>query len=335
MATIVTPQNIIISAGGTATFTASCSTAIPGEPLIAVSSNVNICTISGIGPAPGPVTFTITALPSASGWCTITVTPQTDTNDAASITVSVAPSVTNIPTGYTAQTAIQQIRLRANEPNLPVDSDVVALLNAGVENIERILGGIRLMANYPTSATQTFQALSADVQDIISCNWSTGPVTAQGSLVYPMYPMDQAKFMDFAAGFPAVGFGPPTAFFLFQDTNGQMAMQLYPAAMKGFLNVYYRARPQLFQFTAPGSVNYSSTTNLDSSMQEAMILWTVARVLENRGRGGEAKSIFEPQLAAVIDQIKETVAKRSAPKFGTVRDIVNINFPNIPWFWGR
>lgn len=276
--------------------------------------------------ASGAVQQTWTVALSALAFETINVT-ITDpvSGDVAYLIVSAQPADATVFTGYTTLQAIAMVELSTNEPTYPVAAQMVTLLNRGVTEIERRLGGIRLVGTYPTIAEQTIQALNNDVQDILSCSWSTGPPTSQGALVYPMDPMDQAAFMDFAGGFPAVGFGPPTTYLIYRDQSGVMELQVYPAAMIGQLNVYYRARPTLWTLTSAGLSG--NQTNLDPSMQEAVILWTCARVLEARGRGGEAKAIFEPQIQAIVEDLKTTVTRRTAPKHGQVRDIVGRGYP--------
>ncbi len=349
-----------------------------------------------------------------------------------------------LPLGYSGASAIQNVRLRTNEPSLPNDANLLVLLNTGLEQVEGLVGGIRLWATYPTIPGQTTVALNNDVQDIITASWSsTGDPMTAGSLVYPLQQFDQGQFMDNAAGFPAVGFGPPTAFFLYQDfgtgpagnlapppqrqlttaagtsdgynafvcstygndfgeslpslvsfavispteigqyeapppygnaklytvyaasnpngpflkqgtgvpgdsgftlpvvladgnpaptiatasapSGGSMAMQLYPAAMQGQVNLYYRARPQLWADTSS-----TSFTNLDTLAQEAVILWTCCRVLENRQRADESQSIFMPQFNQRVEEIKEKIQKRTTVKWGQVRDVTGRTYPSAP-----
>jgi hypothetical protein len=299
--------------------------------------------------------------------------------------------------------------------------------------------------------------LNDDVMDIVSANFSMGSANstntgsaspfAQGALVYPMTQLEQAAFMDAAAGFPAVGFGPPQAYFVYQDqgtaptqtltvppqtqlaliagtsngtiievgvtytnpngettlsavaditpttaqqgqvqfppgqsnangynvyagavggpyylqntspvamgspytipyplvtgtanppssntaigagTGGALLMQLYPAAMIGQVNIYYRARPSLYADTTA-----LSWTNLDTSAQEAAILYAVMRTLQYRGRSAEAKEIWAPQYKELTDDLKESLNRRVIPKSGVVRDVANRSFPSSPFF---
>ena len=273
----------------------------------------------------------------------VTVTDPTS-GDTGVFIISVVPVQPNFnysgtvttPTGYTAATLAAMVQLRANEPASQANqagtaasyTNIITLANAGIEQVEAELGGIRLVQTYYTTEGQLVANLSPDTQDIISCSWSTGPVTSAGALVYPMFQFPEGSFMDFAAGFPAVGFGPPTAYFIFQDQGGTIQLQMYPAAMLGQLNVYYRARPILWNASVP-----KSTTNLDSMFQEAVVLWTVARVLEGRGRGGEAQQIWEPQIARKMEELRTRISRRSSPKSGRVRDVTNRGYPSGPWGW--
>jgi len=354
-----------------------------------------------------------------------------------------------VPVGYSGASAIAMVQLRANEPTYPTPANVLLFLNAGLEQVVAAIGGIRLNAAYPTTPGVNVITLGSDVQDIVSASFSTGSPSAPGALVYPLEQLDQASFMDMAAGFPAAGTGPPQWFFITSDSGtgpdgllpaptnpglsttpgtstgyqayvaqtylnaagetvpgpqsqlavttanqivagspvpfgnaahfntyagvtpgalylqnaaptaigtsftlpgtlltatlaptvntasgyasgGEITMQLYPPAMVGQVNTYYRARPQLWADTTT-----SSTTNLDSMAQEAAILWTVARVLEHRGRSDEAMQIFTPQYQATIAQMKETMNRRVTPKAGTVRDVRSLSYPNGMFFGGR
>lgn len=359
------------------------------------------------------------------------------------------------PQGYSGSGAIAQIRAYCDEPSLPVDATVLNFLNRGVEEVVRRIGGIRLWQGYPTVANQTTVTLNDDVLDIVSANFSMGQANstntgsaspfATGALVYPMEQLEQKAFMDAAAGFPAVGFGPPQAYFVYQDqgtaptqtlsvppqaqlaliagtsnglvveagvtlvnpngettlsavasitpstvqnaqvgsppgqsnatgynvyagpvggpykkqnttvialgtpftvpspmltvtavpgsntatgagTGGAMLMQLYPAAMIGQVNIYYRARPQLW-----ADATGASWTNLDTSAQEAVVIFGTMRTLMARSRGDEVTP-WRTEYESMISDLKESVNRRTTPKSGRVRDVTSRSFPSSP-FW--
>lgn len=370
-----------------------------------------------------------------------------------------------VPTGRSGQQAILDCRDNADEYTLPLDATVLRMLNRSIEEVERRLNGIFLWGQYPTVANQTFIQLNDDVQIISSANFSSGASNtsgfitsssplSQGTLVYPMVALEQATFMDAAAGFPAVGFGPPQAYFIYTDqgtaptttlpvpaapvfaiatgtstvtsiqaevtytsaagettpsaattqaitttqqaivlspqgvsnatgynvyvfvsgayhlsnatpialgtpytvpttpsaagaappvTNtatgagqgGAMFMQLYPAAMIGQVNIYYKARPQLW---ADATAN--SWTNLDTSMQEAVIYYATVLLLRNRSRMDDAKDwLMDFQgpsgEGGLIGSLLESVKRRTRPGAGRVRDVIGRNYPDIPWFMNR
>ena len=370
-----------------------------------------------------------------------------------------------VPTGYTGASAIATIQEYAGEYTYPATATVLAFMNKGLEEIVREVGGIKLWAPYYTNNMQTTVAFNNDVQDVRSCNFSMGSANAssngssspfaQGALVYPTIYLEEAAFMDACAGFPAVGFGPPQALFIYSDfgsapgqtlpapaqvqlavtsgtsngaeievgvtyvnangetilsavadvtpttiqqgqaitppsyqnatsyniyagavggpyhlqnvspialgtpytipyplstgtatppvtntatgagTGGSTYAQMYPAAMIGQLNIYYRARPLLFADTST-----NSWTNLDTSVQEAAIIWAVSRVLMNRQRAAEAKEIWLPMLygprldgeGGMLQSLKESINRRTVPKSGQVRDVTNRSFPNSPYW---
>jgi hypothetical protein len=110
-------------------------------------------------------------------------------------------------------------------------------------------------------------------------------------------------------------------------TGGALLMQLYPAAMIGQVNIYYRARPLLYADTTA-----NSWTNLDTSAQEAAVIYAVMRVLQYRGRSAEAKDIWAPQYKELTEDLKESLNRRTIPKSGVVRDVANRSFPSAPWW---
>jgi len=359
------------------------------------------------------------------------------------------------PQGLSGAAAIALVQAYVNEPNLPASSTILLFLNRAVEEVDRRIGGIMLWQPYPTVNNQTFVQLNDDILEIKSANFSMGQANAantgsasplaQGALVYPMTRLEQESFMDAAAGFPAVGFGPPQAYFIYQDagtaptttlpvppqavlavqpgtspgtivevgvtytssagettlspvsditpntaqvaqaqsppgvsnatgynvyagavggpyylqnaapitlgvpfnlptplltvtpppgsntatgagTGGAMFMQLYPSAMVGQVNVYYRARPQLWADTTT-----NSWTNLDSSAQEAVVLFTVIRLLGNRGRSAETDS-WRKEYEALISDLRESIGRRTNPRSGQVRDVRGRGYPSGPWF---
>jgi hypothetical protein len=330
MSLYAAPQVIALVPGASAVLTLTSTLGDLTTPSFTPSISGQV-TFTNLTTGPVQQTWSITA--AASAYATFTVTiADTASTDTAQLTITVAPANTAVPVGYTTTGAIAMVQLRSGEGNgQPSPAQIVTLLNAGLQEVERMVGGLRLVGVFPTTASQTVQALTADVQDVLSCSWSTGPPTAQGTLVYPMDPMDQASFMDFSAGFPTVGFGPPTAFWVYRDQSGTQELQMYPAAMIGQLNVYYRGRPILWTLNSSGGNGVS--TNLDPIFQEAVMLWTIARTLESRGRSGEAKAVYEPQIEAIIADLKTTVTRRNAPKFGTVRDLAGRGYPVMPWSW--
>lgn len=223
------------------------------------------------------------------------------------------------------------VQIRTNEPTALTPDQILTLLNAGVEQVEAELGGIRLYMPITTTQGQQTFTLDEGVQDVYSMSFSTGPLTPapNTAIVYPMFQLEPMQFMNQCAGFPGVGYGQPTFWMAYQDTDNVISIQVYPPAMVGQLNVYYRARPTLW---ADATVN--SFTNLDTQAQEAVILWTCCRVLEAVQRGDESKDIFMPQYEDRIQKLKDSMARRSVPKSGQVTDVRSYSWPPgvPPWF---
>jgi hypothetical protein len=339
MSLSASPQVLALPAGSSA-------------PITFTSSEQDLATITFSGAPAGTISFVAGAASVAAqtwtvyaptngyiGTFTVTAT-DTVSQDTTTFVVSIPPAVPAVVGGRGALEAITDVQLRTNETIPTINGLALGtltgvqaalfMLNTGLQEVVRRIGGIKLQGTYPTVPNQTVQALTADVQDIVSCSWSTGGPQAQGALVYPMIAMDQAMFMDFSAGFPAVGSGPPTSYFVFADQNGTQIMQLYPAAMLGQLNVYYRARPIAWTLLSNGTDGVS--TNLDPSAQEAVILWTCARVCQMRGRLADAGTFDTActTLAPPIDLVS-TLQRRTEPRSGQVRDLGGRLFPGLWW----
>lgn len=224
------------------------------------------------------------------------------------------------------------VQVRTNEFNALTPQQILTLLNAGVEQVEAELGGIRLYAPITVTPGQQVFTFGEDVQDIFSMSFSTGTLTPSPStaIVYPMWQLEPQQFMSQCSGFPGVGAGPPSYYMIYQDENSVMTAQVYPPCFAGQLNVYYRGRPQLWADT---TVN--SSTNLDTQAQEAVILWTCCRYLEAVQRGDESKDIFGPQYEDRIQKLKDSMARRSVPKQAVVSDVrAYAGGAGIPWWLG-
>jgi hypothetical protein len=145
-----------------------------------------------------------------------------------------------VPTGQSGQGAIALVRAYSNELQYPNDATVLLFLNRGIEEVVRRIGGIRLWRGYPTVANQTQLILDDDIQDIVSANFSQGATTnsvlgngaaspfSQGALIWPMKQYDQTAFFDYCQGFPSTTFGPPDAFFIYQDAGTAPGNALTP-----------------------------------------------------------------------------------------------------------
>jgi hypothetical protein len=207
---------------------------------------------------------------------------------------------------------------------------VITYLNANGETT------VSPTANYtPTStAYQTVVASpqswsNATTYNVYASTSSSGPFYLQSTTANGG-PVTIGNTFTLPGTLLATGTTPPTTnTAIGSGTGGALAMQLYPAAMLGQINIYYRARPQLWADTTS-----NSWTNLDTMAQEAVVLFAVGRVLATRQRMDEWKSIWEPMYKGTIEDLKEAMNRRTTPKSGQVRDITNRSFPSSP-FWLR
>jgi hypothetical protein len=309
--TVGVPQTISVGpeTGFSGSFTATSS-----DPSIAYPYNTS--TVTG----PGPVFFSV--VPVQAGAVTITISDGTNTVPVA-VTVAFVQDPNSV--GYTAAQAITMVRLRTNETSattLP-DTSIQLLLNTALGEVSDTLGPQLKYESLPVLASQNLVLLPQDVQDVVSASFSNLPPSAPGTQVYPLEQMEQRSFMDFSGGLPGTGFGPPIAFMQYMDTNGFQIIQLYPPAFAGYVNLYYRKRPRIYADTL------TSTTDMDSQAQENMVLWTCARVLESREKYELAKD-FMAQFNQSMEEDKETIMRRRAPKTGQVRDVQATGRPGYP-----
>jgi len=154
------------------------------------------------------------------------------------------------------------------------------------------------------------------------------PLGTPGTTVYPLTMMDPGQFMNFSGGFPGTGFGPPIAYMIYNDQFNVLTAQLYPSTQVGQLNIYYRQRPQLWTDTQ------NSRTQLDTDLQEAVILWACYTTCLARMRGEFAKNIFKPELNDKIAELKERAQRRVTPKSGRVTDVNAVGNPAFPTWPG-
>jgi len=317
------PQSIPLTPGSSAQFTLTSPTSGLATTVFtpAISGQVSFAQLSGDNTVQ---LWSVTALADAFATTPVAITNST-AGEVGFLNVTIAPAVSNVPGGYTSLSLIQMVRGRTNEPNLPTNANIIMYANDVVEDVQLELGSIRLVGTYPTGSGQTLQSLTADVQEVISCSWSTGPLTQQGVIVYPMFQYDQGSYMDLAAGFPAVGFGPPQNYTVYQDTANVQILQMYPAAQVGQLNVYYYGRPTLWTLNNNGGNGIAS--NLDTAFQSAVILGTIISVLDERGRSDEGERIWTPRYEKAIERLRSASVRRTAPKSGQVRDVVGRGYP--------
>ncbi len=232
-----------------------------------------------------------------------------------------------VPSGYSGAAAIYQVQLRTGESTLPTPTDILAFLNLGIEQVSSALSPLLLNAAYPTTPGQTTQTLAGDIQDIARVSWSTGPPTQSGSLVYALTQLEPMQFANAAAGVPGIGLGPPTLYCIIEDANSALTLQLFPGAMTGQLNVYYHARPTLWADTTS-----TSSTNVDSALQEAAIVWAAWKVAQSRGRyqlGQLFMTEYEQLIAAKMKEIR----RRTVPRSGRVTDVTMLPFTSAPPWW--
>jgi hypothetical protein len=273
-----------------------------------------------------PVVFWVYAYQAGS--TSISVSDQNGNVTTIPVTVTLPIPPTNIAGGYNASQAISMCYLRTNaNANSISQQNVLTLLNASIGEISDSLGPVKKFVSIPTAATQNVINLPYDVQDVVSASFSTLAPAGAGTQVYRLEQLEQNTFMDFSGGLPGTGFGPPLAFMIVSDINGYQTLQLYPPAFAGFLNLYYRSRPQTY-----ADISQSSTTNMDPQAQELMIYWTCARICEAQERY-QIAGIFQSQFDKNLEESRDIIRRRTAPKTGQVRDVTSSGSPGTPPWW--
>jgi hypothetical protein len=272
-----------------------------------------------------PVIFNIYAY--QAGTCNITITDANNQKVVVPVTVTLLANPL-VAGAYSASAAIAMCYARTNENSTSVpQATVLSFLNAAIGEIADSLGTVRKFITIPAASNQNVFNLPYDVQDVISASFSTLAPASAGTQVYRLEQLEQNQFFDFTGGLPGTGFGPPLAYMSQSDVNGYQTFQLYPPSSGGLLNIYYRARPTIFTDLV------NSTTNLDPQAQELMIYWACARICEARERYTIAER-FDAQYDKNLEESKDIISRRTAPKSGQVRDVTSSGRPGTPPWLG-
>ncbi|GAC1430197.1 MAG: hypothetical protein NVSMB5_24510 [Candidatus Velthaea sp.] len=226
-----------------------------------------------------------------------------------------------VPTGYTQAAAVAMCQLRTNYRNgIPINSDVVALLNAAIEQLglesEPIL--LNLSVAITVANTNTL-VLPADIFRIRNMTYSTGVRGVVGTTEYEMVELPYDTFIASTDMTVAGSLGGiPTTYTIVSDASNVLTIQLYPLVSNGYVNIFYSARPTLFS-----STDGTTLTNIDTAFQEPAILWTCARMCEARQNMNQAKA-FDEQFREKLERVHGLV-KRRARKNGSniVRDVTS------------
>jgi hypothetical protein len=249
-----------------------------------------------------------------------------------------------VPTGYTGQTAVAIIRARTGQTSTqPSDTTIVTFLNAGVEQVERMLGAIYATANQAIAKNANTVPLPADMQSIINLNYSMVLPTAANAVLYPIQLLQEGAFERLVGYLPSQSIGFPSYAFVQSDvavpiafdpahpapvsTSGVMTLQLDGMVQTaGFINVYYKQRPAVW-----ADATVSSATNIDSSYQELAILWACMNVCENRAMYGRPVEYFLKRFETELQRVKEDQQMRQIPQRAVVADVSMTPIGSPPW----
>lgn len=227
-----------------------------------------------------------------------------------------------VPTGYTQSAALLKVRRLSNEPNLPVDADVIGFMNDGLEQICAELVPLRNVENVAILAAAATLQLPADIYAYERLTWSTALPTTPGAIEYPVQELGPGGFVEQTGGMPGLSGGQIIWCRVLTDDSGQITLQFYPLSPgNGFINVYHRARPRLWDPNTP-----TSTTNVDSSVQLLALYWATIAVCENRENYVKGKYwrdvLSGPDgESGLLGKAKRELAFRQRPKGSVVRDV--------------
>jgi hypothetical protein len=224
----------------------------------------------------------------------------------------------SFPSSYTAAQAIALCRNRTGQTaGQPTDAVIQSFLNAGLEAVERALGGVYASVSVPISANQSSLGLPSDIMFLMSLSFSFVPSSSAGATLYPIRIVEEGAFERLTAYTPVTSSGFPTLAYVTSDANQTMQLSLYPAPVSsGYINLFYRQRPQVFTDTA------SSSTQLDSVVMEAVIAWACRAICENRNQYGAPVAYWNAQYERTIETLREDWARRTSSA-QVVADVTN------------
>lgn len=324
---VVIPNIVAIPPGGSARVTVQAPGLAAGTPITA-SSNLSTVTVQGSGQAPGPVTFTIFASRIAIGTAVVSFN-ATGLSEGAfpSVPVAIIPISSNVPNGRSSAQAIATVKRRTNYTfGTPSDSDILANLNDGLEEVTKRIDPIIGNCSLPIVAPNTnFLAFPQDVLRVRDANYTTGNPALGGSVVYEMVQLDYDVFIQETDATPAGGIGGiPAMYSLISDQSGVMLVQFYPYANSGYINLHYYKRPIQWYLAENGQP--PSYTDLDSTYQMPAILYACQLCAEGREDDATAmkfNKLFEWEFSPNNEFNVNYIAKRRVRKRGTntVRDV--------------
>jgi hypothetical protein len=325
MALIAQPPLLALAPGSSASVVVVDTGVAAGLAFTATTNNAAVATVTGAGPTPGPVAFTVSAPAGAFGACSIALGVTGLPNEAAWVPVAVVPQNANVPNGRTSVAAIATVRRRTGlKFGQPLDSEILAALNDGLEQVAGHLDPILATASIPiVSPLTNLVAAPLDVQRIRDVAYVTGGVSQPGTIAYEMVEVPFAELVTASGSTPSGGTtqvgGIPTIYAAVGDAAGALLLQFYPLASSGALLVHYWKRPTLWTLPTPPLVSY---TDLDSLWQEAVILYACAQVCEGREDITVGAAYFNRLYDAKIEE-NELLVKRRArkPGAGSVRDV--------------
>ncbi len=221
------------------------------------------------------------------------------------------------PSPIIASDAILEIRNRTgNTSGQPTDDIIRRFLNRGLQNLERQIGGIYATGSEPIAQGVNTITLPADYQNVININYSTTLPTASNAVVYPIQLLQEGAFERIVGYLPSQSIGFPTYAFVQTDASGLLTLQFDGILQTaGFINVYYKQRPQQYTDTD------KSVVQLDPMYEEGMIAFACAATCQNRAQYGPPLTYWNKEYRQSIDELRIAVQERTVPQRAVVADV--------------
>lgn len=229
-----------------------------------------------------------------------------------------------VPTGLTQQQAVAKVRNLTNETTLPSDTIVTDFLNEGLEQVNDELEVLFKVWPVAVGAGLATVPFPQDIQEFQRATFSTALPTAPGVIEYPLTLLGSEAFVDQTGSAPTVAGGPVIYMRWTDDENGVLTAQVYPLTTAGYVNIYGKPRPTLWDAN-----NSNSLTNLDPTYQRVAVAWACVQTCRNRENYKKA-TYWQNEYERLLEQKRVTARDRKKSRGSVVRDVTSYGAAYLP-----